>query len=106
MNRDLAIPNRLNTSIVKRSLSDHLVPSNPGKNLGPEYPIDATEDQDSNTNNREDIVWVPICVPIAIRRDEGHECEEDIGKKVKDRDREVCVPRRCPIFGLAPVKIN
>lgn len=82
MNRNLSVSDRLNTSIIKRPISNNLVPSNPRQNLSPECPVNTTENQNANTNNGEDIVWVPIGIPVTLRRDEWHEGEEDVGKEV------------------------
>lgn len=105
-NRNLSVPNRFNTGIIERPISNDLVPSNSRQNLSPESPVNTTENQNANTNNREDIVWVPIGVPVTLRRDEWNKGQEDVGKEVDNRDGEVCVPWRCPVLGFVPLKVD
>lgn len=93
LDRDLSVPNRLNTRVIKRSIRNNLVSSNPGKYLCPEAPVDTTKDQNTNTNDREHVVWVSIGVPVTVGWDKRHQGEEDVGEEVDYGYGEICVPR-------------
>lgn len=106
LNSNLTVSDNLGTILIKTPISNNLVASNTRKNLCPETPVNTSKDQDTNTNNREDVVRVPIRVDISIRWNEGNNGEEDVGENVDDRDGEVGVPRGRPVLRLFVMEVD
>lgn len=90
--RHLAIFDDLCATLIERSLSHNLVPPEFRENLGPECPINSTEDENTNTNNGERVVRIPIRVPAALRRNKGNDCKKDVCQAVNDGNREERAP--------------
>src|SRR5690242_6973444 len=96
----------LNTLRVLVPLRYDLVPAQLGPHLCPAEPVEHTEEQDADTNNREDVVRVAICVPGAGRRNEGHDGQENVGGEVKHGNRQVCVPWGLPALLLRVMQVD
>lgn len=106
MDLDLSISHHLDTRLVKAPLSDHLVATQAGQQLGPEVPVDGTEEEDTDADDGEDVVWVAVGGPAALGRDEGHEDEEDVGEEPEDGDREEGLPWGRPVLALGVLKVD
>ena len=72
--------------IINNACRDNLVATNSRPDLGPADPIEATKEQDTHSDNGEDVVRVPIGIPVPVGRDEGCHRQEDVGQEIKDRD--------------------
>jgi len=77
---DLPIPNNLHTFLVDNPLAHNLMPLHRRPHLGPQGPIHRAQQQHRDTHDREDIVRVTVGVPVAIRRDERHDDEEQVAE--------------------------
>ena len=96
----------LRSIFVNMSLTDNLVSTNLWPDLGPASPVKDTEEQDADTDDGEDVERITVGIPITIRRNEGYDSEEDIGKEVEHGDWKVGVPWRGPSFTLRVVQVN
>lgn len=103
---DLLVPHHLDTALVERPLRDNLVTTNPRKDLGPDDPVHGAQEENADTDDGEDIVWVPVGRPAARGWDEGHDDEERVGQEPQDRDGQVGVPGGSPVLCLAPLQID
>jgi hypothetical protein len=83
---DLLVPHHLNTRLIEGPVCHNLVPSNPGNDLGPEEPVDGTKQQDTNTHDGEDVVWIALGVPALPRWEKGHDDEEEVGDEPQNGD--------------------
>jgi hypothetical protein len=92
LDRNLTIPDSLNSAVVKSPFGHNLVTSDAWEDLCPKAPVDNSQQQNTDTNHREHVVRVPIGIPVTIRWDERYESEEDVGKQINYGDREVRVP--------------
>lgn len=103
---DLAVSDNLVALLVVRSLGHDLVPADGREDFCPEGPVDAAQNEHTDTNDGEDVVGVAVGSPRAGGRDERDEGQEDVDENVKDRDGEVSVPRRGPVLLLVPLEIE
>ena len=93
----LTIPNHLYSFFVSNSLRHNLVSLDSWPEPGPQRPVDAAQDEDTNTHDREDIVRVTIRPKVAIGwRDEWHDCQEDVAQQEDYCDGQPCAPSRIP----------
>ena len=100
------VPHMLDTLSVLVSLRDDLVTTKLGPDLGPAEPVEDTKQENTDTDDGEDVVWVAISVPGTTRRNERHECQEDVGSEIQHSDRKVGVPWRFPTLLLRIVEID
>lgn len=106
LDSNLAVSDNLRPILIKAAISNNLVTSNSRKNLCPETPVHTSQDQNTDTNNRENVVRIPIRVDISIRWNERDKGEEDVGENVDDRDGEVGVPRGRPVLRLFVMEVD
>lgn len=91
---------------IHKSFRHNFIPTNPRHNLRPENPVNDTEQQNTDADDREDVVRVPVSIPIAIRRNERRDCEEDIGGQVEHCNGQEGVPGRSPVLALLVVQVD
>lgn len=102
----LNIPHMLHPISILKPLSLNLIPANPRYNLPPERPIHHTEQQNTHTHNRENVIRIPLRIPVAVRRDKRRDGEENVGGEVEHGDGQVRVPGGGPALALLVVQVD
>lgn len=68
------------------TLAHNLVSTNLWPDFRPGNPVRNTEQQNTYTHDREDVVRVSLSIPVTVRRYKWYQSKEDVGCKIKDRD--------------------
>jgi len=88
--------------VVNLHLPNQLVAANPGQDNSPEEPVDASSENDANTDNAVDPVGEAFVDVLSfLRRNEWCHGEVDITEEEEEDDRESGADGRVPVPGLA-----
>lgn len=77
--RYLSIPHRLSSILQHRPFRLDPITPQPGQQLGPDGPVYHSEQQNTDSDDWEDVIRIPVRATPTFRGDKRHHGQEDVG---------------------------